>query len=59
MTFYIGSILAPCKEACGFDGCKAYTAQLDPVLIECRPLDHIWFEGVVDLCDKLECQGLE
>lgn len=35
-----------------------YTAQLDAMFIESRPLDDIGFQSIVDLRHELEGQGL-
>lgn len=36
-----------------------YTTQLDSVLVESRPFDHVGFQGIVDFRDKLEGQDLQ
>lgn len=38
---------------------STYTAHLDTMLIESRPLDDISFQGIIDLRYELECQGLQ
>ena len=57
ITFYIGTHTSESIPQSKYTP-MTYTAKFDAMLIKSGPLDHVRLERIVDLCDKLEGQGL-